>query len=955
MRKIPCVATLAVLLLATEAQGQVSDRRVPWRTIQSDHFEISYPEPLGAIARRVAFVAERAHQRLSVLLDHDVTRRVQILVSDRSDSANGSATSIPYNQMELFVTAPEDLATLSDYDDWLTILVTHEHTHVLHLDTVHGWPAVVNAVLGKVYAPNLIQPRWFVEGIATYMESRNSAGGRLRSTLFEMYMRMAVLEGRMLRMDQLSTTVDRWPRSTAWYLYGSRFVEYIAGRFGEDALTDLSHEYGSRLIPYAVNRAARRVTGFTFVDLYDAWKDDLRREHEAVRDRVIAEGRVEGDRITFHGEIGRAPRFHTNDRLSYYVNDGHNDPQLRLIDRDGGNVAQLVRVAGESYASPQGNTVVYDAIDGYRDIYFFYDLFEHDRDSGVTTRLTQGRRARAPDISPNGRRLAFTQNSAGTTHLMVADRADVEGTAEVLLRSPRFHQVYTPKWSPDGRTIAISRWAAGGYRDIVLVDADSGDVRPVTNDRALDSGPAWSPDGRTLYFSSDRTGIANLYAYDLERGTTSQITNVIAGAYSPTVSPDGETIVYLGYTSYGFDLYRLAVDRTRWRPATPYVDDRPAPTPVGEVAAASSRYRPGSTLYPRGYTVDFQPDAFGTQLGINVTGTDIVGYHNYTARLGVSLVEGYVNADVAWSYNRLPASLNFRFFRTVAPRGGLQVGGADRTWIEDAIGGNVGFAYGFRRGLHSETISASYALSYLRQAESFGGNLDPNTPPPVLPVTGRATSLRVGWSYSDVRRHTYDMTPSEGRSLSLSVAASHPVIGSRFRSVNASWSWRRFVEAPWAQHHVFAFRYGGGMSGGDFGRRGAFSVGGFPEADIIQGFRDNRIIGGVALRGYPQFHRRGTRFSLLQTEYRFPIYRWMSGVQTLPVFLNRSYASVFVDVGDAWVRNFDASELRVGVGAELFLDFTVGYIVPFTFRVGFAYGLMDDAGPQFYYHLGVPF
>ena len=199
------------------------------------------------------------------------------------------------------------------------------------------------------------------------------------------------------------------------------------------------------------------------------------------------------------------------------------------------------------------------------------------------------------------------------------------------------------------------------------------------------------------------------------------------------------------------------------------------------------------------------------------------------------------------------------------------------------------------------------------------------------------------------------MVPSMGRSLSLSASVSHRTIGSRFNAASVSWSWRRFVEAPWAQHHVFAFRYGGGMSGGDLGRRGVFSIGGFPDINIIDAFRDDRTLGGVALRGYPRFHRRGTRFGLAQMEYRFPIYRWMAGPRTLPIYLNRSYASVYVDVGDAWVRSFDPQELRVGAGAEVFLDFTVGYVVPFTLRLGVAYGFMDDAGVQVYYHLGVPF
>ena len=43
---------------------------------------------------------------------------------------------------------------LGDFDDWLTILVTHEHAHILHLDNIGGLPRIVNHIFGKIWAPN---------------------------------------------------------------------------------------------------------------------------------------------------------------------------------------------------------------------------------------------------------------------------------------------------------------------------------------------------------------------------------------------------------------------------------------------------------------------------------------------------------------------------------------------------------------------------------------------------------------------------------------------------------------------------------------------------------------------------------------------------------------------------------------------------------------------------------
>ena len=953
-------AAVAVTLAAGpgDAGAQVQDRRVDWHQIESEHCRVAYPVPLGVLARRTATLCDRSFEQLAAIFESEPEQIVEVVLTDDSDSANGSASALPYDFMRLFAQVPEDLTPLGDYDDWLGTLITHEQTHVIHLDTIGGLPAIVNRVLGKVWAPNLVQPRWFIEGLATHMESALTSGGRMRSSMFEMYIRMDALEGRLLRLDQISNTVDRWPRGNAYYLYGSRFVRWIADRYGQAALTAISHEYGRRAIPYGLNRTAKRVTGRTFTELYDEWQADLVAQSEALRDRVAIGGRVQGERLTHHGDIARSPRWLDGETVVYFANDGQSDSQLRAVDRDGSNARQLVRAVGSAYWAPaeEGAALVYGQPDGHRDIYFFYDLFRFDRASERVTRLTQGLRAREPDVSPSGRRVAFARSSAGTTHLMVAEMDDVEGTQRVLVRSRRYEQAYTPRFSPDGGTVAFSHWREGGYRDIRLVDLTSGEITDVTHDRAMDSGPAWSPDGRHLYFSSDRTGVANLYRLEVASGALEQITDVVAGAYSPDVSPDGRSLVYLGYTSRGWDVWRLDLDQARPRQAEPYEGQRPERDhPAGGLVTHAVRYRPASTLYPRSYFLDLTPDSFGNQLGITVAGEDIAQHMAWSARLGVSLNEGYVNADANMVFRRLPAPIQVGAFRRISLRGGLEVAGVARTWVEEALGADVSTAYQIPRSLHSESWSAGYSLAWLRQAAPFGGRLDPNTPPPVLPETGRFASLRFGWSYNDARAHFYDMSPSEGRSLSIGVSLAHPVIGSEFRVATLQWRWTRYLESPWLQHHVFALRYAGGISGGDLGRRGLFSVGGFPAVSLVDQLIDNTPLGGVALRGYAPGFRNGAQYHLAQLEYRFPIFRPMRGLSTLPAYLQRMHATVFVDGGDAFYGRVDPRTFRVGFGAEIYTDVLLGYFLPWTVRLGFAYGPMEGGEAQVYFHLGTPF
>jgi hypothetical protein len=264
-------------------------------------------------------------------------------------------------------------------------------------------------------------------------------------------------------------------------------------------------------------------------------------------------------------------------------------------------------------------------------------------------------------------------------------------------------------------------------------------------------------------------------------------------------------------------------------------------------------------------------------------------------------------------------------------------------------------SYVVPRSFHSNRIAASYGLTWARSLSSFNGRINPNYPPPIVPATGLNADIALSWSYNDARRHRYDYNPSEGRTLGAAVAFAHPGIGSQFKSIRASWFIRRFIEMPWAQHHVLAFRYGGGAGEDSRGERGLFSLGGFPDVALLDQLFNFEQQGGVALRGYPAFSIIGDRFHLVQTEYRFPLTRVLRGPGTVPLFFDRMWGLVFFDVGDAYFGPLVLSNFRKGAGAEIHMDFTLGYTQPMSLRLGFAYGFDEGGGAQFYFAFGRPF
>lgn len=126
-RALLLLLALSAPAVASRGSAQVMDLRTRYRTIETEHFVVHYHEPLSVVARRVAEILERAHESLSPLLGEGSTRRkVQVALTDGSESANGSATAIPVNTVRLYATAPEDLSSLGDFEDWLSLLVIHE-------------------------------------------------------------------------------------------------------------------------------------------------------------------------------------------------------------------------------------------------------------------------------------------------------------------------------------------------------------------------------------------------------------------------------------------------------------------------------------------------------------------------------------------------------------------------------------------------------------------------------------------------------------------------------------------------------------------------------------------------------------------------------------------------------------------------------------------------------------
>jgi DNA-binding winged helix-turn-helix (wHTH) protein len=121
----------------------------------------------------------------------------------------------------------------------------------------------------------------------------------------------------------------------------------------------------------------------------------------------------------------------------------------------------------------------------------------------------------APQISPDGKRIAFMSDRSGPWQIWVSE-LDGSNPAQLSFTA----SAGTPRWSPDGRNIAFDAPSDEGT-SIYLVAADGS--QPA---RRLVRGlvPSFSRDGKWIYYASDTDGNFHVWKLPLTGGSPVQMT-----------------------------------------------------------------------------------------------------------------------------------------------------------------------------------------------------------------------------------------------------------------------------------------------------------------------------------------------------------------------------------------------------------------------------------------------
>jgi hypothetical protein len=912
------------------------DPGLDWKTIESEHLLVHYADGNKAIAERALVITEAAHERLTRELNWTPREKTHVILSDETDQANGYATPLFFNRTVLYLAPPTSVNTLEDFDDWLTTLIVHEYTHIVHLDKSAGSPDYLRGIFGRfvLLFPNLLQPAWVLEGVATHKETDVERGvGRGQSTMFASMMREELANG-LQPISHVNLPVSTWPAGTTRYLYGVYFFNFLTEKYGEEEIQEWIEEYSDNLLPFFINTTANQTLGGKLTPLWQEYQQWLEQKFQPQIAAIEANGVKAGEQLSvgaYRTASVRAFPTAEGDELYYVSNTGYQRATLMHVDAAGQTEALLAlnNVINLDVHPESGLLLTQDE---YCNNYTIYsDIYTYDKNSGKLNRLTECGRYLYASWFPDGRQIAAVKHDAGDFELQLLDeQAQLD---DVLWRGGDGEIIGQLDVSPDGNKIVAAIWRKGKGWNIELFDVKKRHWRALTTSASIAANPQYSPDGNIL-FSLEADGVYNLHRYYPKTGKLDQLTNLIGGAFQSSQASIDGPIYYAGYSAVGYSINQLQ-DVSAFSPSPAFKDDRLRLIEYELSAHEQRDYSAWSNMYPRWWFPTWLFTDQRSELGVTTVGSDALEIHNYS-----------LSASYDFKLDKPAAQLNYAY--------------ADRLFLSAAkVNEIILDANGDLSRLSDRSIASAvlaFPDYYIRKQSNllfsivYDKTTDDELAAGVPPAEDFEDNLLgVAWLYNSANINPLSISRIDGVRLRL-VAEDSDTLNSDYTGQVYTVDWRQYIRT--GQESVFALRYLLGL-GTDNPR--PFQLGGEGSnedaVNILFGTSYEPVFDerSYALRGYqeglPQL--RGRRALLLSGEWRFPIERTERGVMAPPIGLMQWFGTVFAETGSAY--HDSPEEYYSSAGLELDADVNLFYGVVLRVSAGYAHGFDSDIGDDLVY------
>ncbi|MGC8858808.1 MAG: biopolymer transporter Tol [Ignavibacteria bacterium] len=974
-----------------------------WYTIETENFYIHYHKGTERTAQTVAKIAEEVYGPISSLYNHKLKEKANFIVSDVSDIANG-ATDFYGNRIEIFASALD--FDLRGTHNWLRNVVTHEFTHLIQIQsamkTSQNLPAIYLQWLNyeKERRPDVLYgypnaivsypisgfgvPAWFAEGTAQYQ--RQQLGYDYWDAHRDMILRAYAIDNKMLsweEMGQFSSITSL--KAESIYNSGFALVQYIAAKYGEDKLRNISHHLGE-LTNFSVDRAIKQSIGKSGIELYNEWKTFLQNDYKK-RLSLVENSKIEGEIIATTGFANYYPHFSPDaKKIAYLSNKNFDYSTTSLFVYDLATKKEEIIAAPVSTNfswSPDGEKIVYakrntpPTIEGVT----IFDLYEYSFKTKKERRLTEGLRAYSPAYSNDGTKICFVVNKGGTLNLYISNN-DGSNIREITNFS-RGEQVYNPRFSPDDKRVYFD-YSLEDLRNIAMIDIESGKFEFVFANKTVDTRtPVFNKEGTRMYFASDRTGIFNIYSYELQTGYITQITNVTTGAFMPSVF--GEDLVYSHYSSDG---YKIAILKniTEHNPDSLGSYIRPDKL-VKRYASVDSSGSEDRNKFDWKSLRNFQDTILSTNFKTSKYQSvftplyffPVIRYDNYTKsnKFMDALKPGfYVYSEevmnrysifagaflnrnlerdlfLQFTYNNGVPFLKDFFSKKLSFSPKFLLEGynlsrkADGTIVAGIDSFNVGVTYNLLEldaGFSFPIININHNLGFKYTFSKYSSALDAF----VIPSSGRmipgssldyfkASALTIDYSYDfTFGSRNMDINPI-GRKIKVQYQYEASKINPEYEVDE-----NNNLISVYTQHKLHKIDASWIESFGLFGNKHSLSTK-FRVASIfgpaVEDFYNFYASGLPGMKGYPFYSMGGGRLFTANLTYRFPLVENID-YRLPPLYFDKLYFSIFGDWGNAWdEKDTKLKNFKKDVGFELRLQAFTSYAFPTSIFFSGAYGI----------------
>ncbi len=547
------------------------------------------PPELNTQAARSFLNALAFHQSL---FQWQSDEKIGVLFNDWSDQGNAAAIPIPVNLILLEMSPINKTFETAPPIDQVFNVMNHELAHLATLDA-HGerqqfWRDVFGGkvnysaqhpetlLYGHLTAPRVMAPTWLLEGIATFMDTWMAGGiGRGQGGYDEMVFRAMVRDNEAfytpLGLESKGTKVEINSGSNS-YLYGTRFLTYLAYTFSPEKLIDW--------FTLGEGDKAQYVDQFKHifgVRLEQAWDDWVRFEHQfqhknlaRLQEFPLTQGTPLNERA-----LGWVSRLFLDETSNRFIGGFYAKGTLATLGRHRfsplSDAAVATAAANDDAQAldavhvikgPRKFDVTSTAYDPMGQILYFTEDNTRYRDIKAWDLATDTIRTIGDNVRIG--ELVFNQNDRslwGVRH---------SGSKASLVRMPYPYEkiitVYSLPYahtlsdmdiSPDGRWLSATVGSRQGNQALRVFNINDLMNRTVAPVAEFDFGMAFPEDfvfdktGQYLYGTSYYTGVSNVFRFEPATGDMEAITNAETGFFRPMPMSDGSLIVF-EYTADGF-------------------------------------------------------------------------------------------------------------------------------------------------------------------------------------------------------------------------------------------------------------------------------------------------------------------------------------------------------------------------------------------------------------------